>query len=360
MKIFRNLPHAICFVNTCSMLINKITSSSFKFDRRVINHVCKFCKKYQSSDTRLQHVGTMLPESEGQGSYAVGQTFLHKVFAYRGVIIHPWDANISEQSKYQQASGSFPDNTSGSDANKNKAIKSETYYQVLMDSRDLPYNRDEAFFVTTIKVDPSQTSETMTGIQTVPGVDYVAHQDVLPYSSAEAVPIHNDLFKIFFVQDEESKQFNSTERLNSWKNNNYKSLRMDKVYKETTGEIRVTAIPFFLGMKNGSGQSHLQEYWWRYSIRVENLGDKAARLQERHWRIISNGSVKTVRGRGVTGKEPILNKENPVFQYCSHMSLPSTSGTMWGTFRFERENGEQFDARIPAFALETSSPIFNQ
>jgi len=331
------------------MLIYRI-ASPFKFDARALSLTCKVCKKYQSTETRLEHVGTMLPESGVENSYRVGQTFLHKVFAYRGVIIHPWTANISEQSKYQASS--FPDRTN-TDPAKSKALKNETYYQVLMDSRDLPYNRDEAFFVTTIKTDPSQSNETMTGIQTVPGVDYVSHQDVLPYSSIEEVPIQNDLFKLFFDQNQESKQFQSTERLHTWKKNNYKSLKMDKVYKETTGEIRVTAIPFFLGMKNSTG-SHLQEYWWRYSIRVENLGDKSARLQERHWRIISNGSVKTVRGRGVTGKEPILNKDNPVFQYCSHMSLPSTSGTMWGTFRFERENGEQFDARIPAFALETS------
>lgn len=322
----------------------------FKLDARALFHTCKICKRHQSTETRLEPVGTMLPESKVEDCYKVGQTFLHKVFAYRGIVIHPWAANISEQSKCQNST--FPDNTS-SDLEKAKGVKMDTYYQALIDSRDLPFNRDEAFFVTTIKTDPKQVNETMTGIQTVPGIDYVAHEDVLPYSSSEEVPIQNDLFKIFFDVNQETKQFQSTDRLVSWKKNNYKSLMMDKVYKETTGEIRVTAIPFFLGMKSSSA-SHLQEYWWRYSIRVENLGSKAARLQERHWRIISNGSVKTVRGRGVTGKEPILNKDNPVFQYCSHMSLPSTSGTMWGTFRFERENGEQFDARIPAFALETS------
>jgi len=332
------------------MLVNRI-STAFKLNTRVLGvyQVCQQCYRHQSTEAKLEHVGTILPETQVESLYEVGQTFLHKVFAYRGVIIHPWVANISEQSKYQASS--FPDSTNLEES-KNKAMKSETYYQVLMDARDLPYNRDEAFFVTTIKTDPSQSIETMTGIQTVPGVDYVSHQDILPYSSAEKAPIKNELFKHFFQQNSENKQLESTEKLHSWQNVNFKCLKMDKVYKETTGEIRVTAIPFFLGMKN-SASSHLQEYWWRYSIRVENLGDKAARLQERHWRIISNGSVKTVRGRGVTGKEPVLNKANPVFQYCSHMSLPSTSGTMWGTFRFERENGEQFDARIPAFALET-------
>ena len=302
--------------------------------------------RYQSTNPHLEHVGTILPEVDIENSYSIGQTFLHKVFAYRGIIIQPWCANISEQSKYP---GSYTSNNR-TDITKSSSHTTETYYQALIDSRDLPSNREEAFFVTVAKT--NESGETMTGIQTVLGIDYISHTDILPYTSAEKVPIKNDLFCHFFSQNDDTKQFEGTERLNKWKNINHKCLRMDKVYKETTGDIRVTAIPFFLGMKNSS--SHLVEYWWRYAIRIENLGDDPARLQERHWRIISNGSVKTVRGRGVSGKEPILNKSSPVFHYCSHMSLPSNSGTMWGTFRLEKESGEQFDARIPAFALETT------
>ena len=65
------------------------------------------------------------------------------MFAYRGVIIHPWHASVSEQNKYHSTS-----------EDEVKQGKKEVYYQVLIDSRDVPYHRDDTFFVTTIKSDP--------------------------------------------------------------------------------------------------------------------------------------------------------------------------------------------------------------
>ena len=69
---------------------------------------------------------------------------------------------------------------------------------------------------------------------------------------------------------------------------------------------------------------------WRYSIRLENLGEQAVTLRERNWRIFSlSGTLETVRGRGVVGHEPVLNQEQPAFQYSSHVSLQAPSGHMW-------------------------------
>ena len=69
---------------------------------------------------------------------------------------------------------------------------------------------------------------------------------------------------------------------------------------------------------------------WRYCIRLENLGDQAVTLRERNWRIFSlSGTLETVRGRGVVGQEPVLSKDQPAFQYSSHVSLQAPSGHMW-------------------------------
>ena len=96
-------------------------------------------------------------------------------------------------------------------------------------------------------------------------------------------------------------------------------------------------------------------YWWRYCIRLENLDSDVVQLRERHWRIFSlSGTLETVRGRGVVGREPVLSKEQPAFQYSSHVSLQASSGHMWGTFRFERPDGSHFDIRIPPFSLESN------
>ena len=44
-------------------------------------------------------------------------------------------------------------------------------------------------------------------------------------------------------------------------------------------------------------------YWWRYCIRLENLGEATVQLRERNWRIFSlSGTLETVRGRGVVGQ----------------------------------------------------------
>ena len=46
----------------------------------------------------------------------------------------------------------------------------------------------------------------------------------------------------------------------------------------------------------------VQQYWWRYCIRLENVGTQNVQLCERNWRIFSmNGSLETVRARGVNG-----------------------------------------------------------
>jgi len=95
-------------------------------------------------------------------------------------------------------------------------------------------------------------------------------------------------------------------------------------------------------------------YWWRYSIRIENLSNTTVILRERHWRIFSQaGTFETVRGKGVVGQEPFLNDEYPAFQYSSHVNLQSPSGHMWGTFKMEKEDGSFFDVRIPSFYLES-------
>lgn len=39
------------------------------------------------------------------------------------------------------------------------------------------------------------------------GLDYVGHEDILPYTTTEKQPIHNHLFDKFLTQDSESSTF---------------------------------------------------------------------------------------------------------------------------------------------------------
>ncbi|XP_053679665.1 polymerase delta-interacting protein 2 [Anopheles nili] len=308
-------------------------------------------------NTRLAEVGRLeLPKA--QGKYETGQLFLHRVFGYRGVILFPWLARVYDRDLpnhhtkgHQLESGSAPANaaTSDSPANTSKEVqkKTHTFYQVLIDQRDCPYIRAQTEAVTFLGNQESSRS-----LYAIPGLDYVAHEDILPYSSEEHHPLQHELFDKFLAhQTDKDPPFAAQETLRAWQKKNHPWLELSDVHKETTEGIRVTVIPFYMGCRETPAAS---VYWWRYCIRLENLGELSVQLRERHWRIFSlSGTLETVRGRGVVGQEPILSPRLPAFQYSSHVSLQAPSGHMWGTFRMEREDGHMFDCRIPPFSLES-------
>ncbi|MCG8426115.1 MAG: Co2+/Mg2+ efflux protein ApaG [Chromatiales bacterium] len=92
-------------------------------------------------------------------------------------------------------------------------------------------------------------------------------------------------------------------------------------------------------------------YVFAYTIHIENQGDTAARLIGRHW-IITNADGKTqeVIGEGVVGQQPFLRPgEN--FSYTSSAAIETPVGSMHGSYQMRTENGEHFDAPIPAFSL---------
>jgi len=313
-----------------------------KFSSLVVINNLNNCLKTYSTNSKLLHIGKFLPKLDEANVYKTGRTFLHKILAYRGVILHPWFVNVYERRRTSKEQNKSQDTVSES------IIRSETYYQVLIDSRDLKNNdtileKDGVTFLHKMNSDRNQC------LYTIPGIDYVSHGDIIPYASSEDVHIQHDLYNEFLEINSTNNQLKSTKLLDTWQKTHHQCLQIDKVHKETTKCVRITVIPFYLGVKAVQNSC---DYWWRYSIRIENLGQNPIKIKERHWQIVSNGSVKTVKGRGVTGKEPVLTRDQPVFQFSSHISIQSSNGTVWGTFRVEEDDGNQFDAIIPAFALE--------
>ncbi|XP_020277713.1 polymerase delta-interacting protein 2 [Pseudomyrmex gracilis] len=306
------------------------------------------------SATRLQHARYIRLAEVGkletpklQGKYETGQLILHRVFGYRGVILFPWLAKVYDRdisNKKNEKSSNF--NSAGE-----KEVKgiTHTFYQVLIDQRDCPYIRAQTEAVTFLGNHESSRS-----LYAIPGLDYVAHEDVLPYSTNEKAALQHELFDKFLTYHPDKEPcFVAQETLRAWQKKNHPWLELSDVHKETTENIRVTVIPFYMGCRESQTTS---VYWWRYCIRLENLGELSVQLRERHWRIFSlSGTLETVRGRGVVGQEPVLSKALPAFQYSSHVSLQAPSGHMWGTFRMEREDGYAFDCRIPPFSLESKA-----
>lgn len=330
---------------------------------------------------KLAEVGKLEP-IKLEGNYDTGQMFLHRLFGYRGVILFPWSARVFDRDNHGGGGKNGGGKTEkitrekflesaaathshygadhhpgGSGGPTHRDIKGKThhYYQVLIDGRDCPYMTHRAHTESVTFL--GNNSENTRNLYAIPGLDYVGHEDILPYSTNEREPIQHELFDKFLTHEEGSKdghsRFIAQDTLKAWQAKNHPWLELSDVHKETTDNIRVTVIPFYMGYRENQNNN---VYWWRYCIRLENLGKQQVQLRERNWRIFSlSGTLETVRGRGVVGQEPVLNPSQPAFQYSSHVSLQAPSGHMWGTFRMEREDGFAFDCRIPPFSLESKS-----
>ncbi|XP_070571607.1 polymerase delta-interacting protein 2-like [Ptychodera flava] len=300
------------------------------------------------SQRTLETVGK-LGQPKEQGKYRTGQLFLHKIFGYRGIILFPWFARLYDRDLGPNKDDKFTDSAGDPIHAGNKEVRgrTHTYYQVLIDSRDCPFIRAQTEAVTFLGNQDNSRS-----LYAIPGLDYVAHEDILPYTTTERNPINHELFERFVHHEPGSDPpFTAKDTLRAWQEKNHPWLELSDVHRETTESVRVTVIPFYMGCRESQNSN---VYWWRYCIRLENLGEETVQLRERHWRIFSlSGTLETVRGRGVVGQEPILSKAQPAFQYSSHVSLQAPSGHMWGTFRMERADGRTFDCRIPPFSLES-------
>lgn len=92
-------------------------------------------------------------------------------------------------------------------------------------------------------------------------------------------------------------------------------------------------------------------YVFAYTITITNTGSVPARLVSRHWIITdANEQVQEVRGLGVVGEQPYLRPRES-FEYTSGAALATPVGTMRGSYRMVAEDGVEFDAAIPEFAL---------
>jgi ApaG protein len=94
-----------------------------------------------------------------------------------------------------------------------------------------------------------------------------------------------------------------------------------------------------------------RQFAFAYTVRIANQGPATAQLRSRHWIITdSNGNVQEVRGDGVVGEQPIL-QSGQHFEYTSWCVIATASGTMRGSYRMARPDGDVFDAEIAPFRL---------
>ena len=122
------------------------------------------------------------------------------------------------------------------------------------------------------------------------------------------------------------------------------------MYKAVTHAIEVSVEPSFMPDRS-SEERH--SFFWAYRIVITNRGTETVQLKTRHWKITdANGRTEEVKGAGVVGKQPTLRKGER-FEYTSGVPLSTPSGLMAGTYQMVNDLGEQFDAEVPAFSLDS-------
>lgn len=114
--------------------------------------------------------------------------------------------------------------------------------------------------------------------------------------------------------------------------------------------IEIEVSTEFIGEQAQPGDA---QYVFTYHITIRNTGTVSAQLISRHWIITDdNGKIQEVRGQGVIGEQPTL-APGESFNYTSSCILPTTIGTMQGSYQMQAADGHQFDAPIPPFVLST-------
>lgn len=203
------------------------------------------------------------------GNYSTGQLFLHKVFGYRGVVLFPWSAKVYDRDLIQNKSEE--DSTtaiSGDHANVNsKEVlkRTHTYYQVLIDQRDCPFIRAQTEAVTFL----GNNHESSRSLYAIPGLDYVSHSDVIPYQTFESTALSHELFDKFLTRTDSDPPFTALDTLKAWQRKNHTFLELSDVHIETTNNIRITVIPFYMGCRETPSSS---VYWVRQSSRGFEVG----------------------------------------------------------------------------------------
>ena len=122
----------------------------------------------------------------------------------------------------------------------------------------------------------------------------------------------------------------------------------------TTRGVRILVQPRFHPERSST---ILGSWFFSYTVTIVNLGDDAVQLLSRHWVITDGyGNVEHVRGPGVVGETPVL-APGEAFEYTSFCPLPTSLGSMYGSFQMRDAQGDSFDAMIAPFVLEDPDSI---
>jgi len=358
----------------------------------------RFLSRFRdSSSPRLQEVGKLQKPLDPQDAtlgYKKGQLFLHAKFGYRGVILFPWKTKILETQKPPTLPVKDGDETldilcGDMDKPNHVGRPDEMFYNVLVDSRDYAYARAHVDAATTFLCLESSTPTLLT----LPGVDLVHNQDVLPYRLAEpeyaetpsesiegvflhhyaqGSPIVHESFHKFFQVRFPRKSvadppYRGTTALLRWQRRNSRWLKPEAAFRAENFECgtRITVIPFCMGSLGGGGGESATSgsddgagterfFLWRYILRVENVGTKTLHIKSRSCTHTTKmGTHDKSTCVGLDGREIVLSPWTPCAQIIKFCGLNASSGSIWGHLDIMDGEGKSYECPIPHFTLKS-------
>ncbi|CAD5222272.1 unnamed protein product [Bursaphelenchus xylophilus] len=304
---------------------------------RQLSRVLAGCRRF-SAAPNLVELGT-LSSPKVEDRYPAGQVFLHRVFAYRGVVVCSFDCKVYGKQKANENTSKF---------------EVVPYYQVLIHKGDWDHMRMPVDLTVYLSENGGREGKSI-GI--INGMDCVPHNDILPLEyrvqKNGTAPIDHDLFdRLFKFMDPNRPELGYVNTHNvpsqrSW-------MAPQATHVETTNNVRVTATTFYLGQNSINGQI---KHCWRYVVRLENLDGSDLILRDRQIKVFSLNNLTQVNGGGVVGEYPRLSTADPAYQFSSTVQLlQKKGGHLWGKFKLEKEeDGTVFEVNMPTLLLESNS-----
>lgn len=339
----------------------------------------------------LEEQGRIIPSLSDGSLYRPGQFFIHRRLGYRGVILYPWTAptrkyhvgdllacaTSAREGPYEpeaflrdpaplldlRRSVDFPLFPPDPVINLLDApieitprrvpvtASSGNFYQVLCSMDDI---QDATMRVCT-------TNWTFVAGM-IEGLDYVAHEDIIPYVPSHLRFKHNafaGLFQPLTSRPSSDPTMNlaPTPVHVKWMDASREVMSATEVTSLTSTVCGVTiSVMPMVGIQVGKKMKEVEKRrnYWFYKVVVRNDGDEPIQLLQRTWLIVDgSGQVQGLTGRGVVGFCPKLTKEQRVFQYMSNVPLDTPSGLMGGFFSFRREDSSPVHVFVPTFHLRT-------